>query len=177
MNKLTTTLAGLALVAGASIAPAFAQGTFSTDPLNPPVGTFTTTATSYFFEAPAFYNGTLAGDLTLEGTLTAGSLTGLNRYSTILTFNSTVPLLKDTKESGVTTLTSIVFGTTPSATNFHITDTTSFGGITGDRVTVGPLSNPTPAVPEASTVISFGALLALGGLAVLRRKSVAKNAA
>ena len=33
------------------------------------------------------------------------------------------------------------------------------------------------AVPEASTVISFGALLALGGLAVLRRKSVVKNAA
>ena len=40
----------------------------------------------------------------------------------------------------------------------------------------GTTFNLVQAVPEASTVVSFGALLALGGLAVLRRKSV-KNAA
>ncbi len=174
MNKLTTTLAGLALVAGTSIAPAFAQGTFSTDFVNPPAGVFTTTATGYFFEAPSFFNGTLAGDLKLTGTLTNGTLEGLNRYATVLNFTSTEPGLKDVTESGVTTVTAVDFGTTPSYSNFHITDTTAFGGVTGDRVSVGPLGSP---VPEASTVLSFGALLALGGVAVLRRKSAVKNAA
>ena len=64
----------------------------------------------------------------------------------------------------------------------EITDFSAFTG-TGhtDDFQLGPYSAPTNGgpvnpVPEASTVVSFGALLTLGGLAVLRRKSV-KNVA
>lgn len=166
MNKITTTLAGLAIVAGASIAPAFAQGAFfATQPFSftfTPANSFTLTSIPVVYNP---FNGGAAttGFLSLTG--------GVEEGSTVVYDN-----------------TKLAFTTASASTSF--TDTVA-------QTTVVPLGNgsysiasvgataaanqfnlvPGAAVPEASTVISFGALLALGGLAVLRRKSVVKNAA
>jgi MYXO-CTERM domain-containing protein len=52
------------------------------------------------------------------------------------------------------------------------------GGESGDTFTLSlPVADSgggsSPAVPEASSIVSFGALLALGGLAVIRRRRIA----
>lgn len=175
MNKLTTTLAGLALVAGASIAPAFAQGNFFTPgPFqfsflpSPgiPGSSFAVTA------IPVSYNA-LSGGSTVLGTLSlfgGSEQDGGSLYTgTKLSFTpagGTAPTVTDTFNYVVVANTGAQgygianFGVGAQGSTFNLIQGT-----------------PTPAVPEASTVISFGALLALGGLAVLRRKSVAKNAA
>ena len=165
MNKLTTTLAGLALVAAASAVPAFAQGTFTAAPF-----TFSFTPANSFTVANQAVNynplGTttiIPGFLTLSGgtILSAGSPV----YSGVkLSFSPTV--------GGTATVTDTfnyaVLASTP--TGYVLT-----GGptATGDSV---DLTSGAP-VPEASTVLSFGALLALGGFAVLRRKTAVQNAA
>ncbi len=163
MNKITTTLAGLALVAGVSIAPAFAQGAyFATAPF-----TFSFTPGSFsVLSAPVVYNP-FAGGAATTGFLT---LTGGTEEGTSVIYDNT----NLTFVGGGTTVTDTVGQTTlvPLASGSY--SIASVGATAkGDQFNLVPGA----PVPEASTVISFGALLALGGLAVLRRKSVVKNAA
>ena len=172
MNKLTTTLAGLALVAGASIAPAFAQGAFSDLGTTPPfVFSFIGTGAGSSFSAisqAVNYNalgttGSTPGFLTLTG---GAEIDGSVVYqNTNLSFSTTKggPALF-TDVIGLTTVVPLTGG------NYSIASVNASASGNQYNLTAAP-------VPEASTVISFGALLALGGLAVLRRKSVAKNAA
>ena len=166
MNKLATTLASLALVAGASVAPAFAQGAFSNFGGTPFVFTFSPAGGFSAVNQLVNYNP-VAGGLGTQGTglltLTSTSNTGVVFSNTTLSFS----------QGGTTLFTDTVPQTTivPLGNgNFSIASVN--GTARGDQysLTAAP-------VPEASTVISFGALLALGGLAVLRRKSLAKNAA
>jgi hypothetical protein len=173
MNKLTTTLAGFALVAGASIAPAFAQGA----PLVPTTGNYfnnvgfsftePTPTTFAITNIAAFFNSAATSTLT-PGLL---SLTGteLGTTSGYTNVNLTFTPTGSTKTS-VETLDFITVATNP------FTGSTVFSGgpdSVGNNITL----NSGSPVPEASTVLSFGALLALGGLAVLRRKSAVQNAA
>ena len=172
MNKITATLAGLALVAGASVAPAMAQGNLFSPP-----GTFTfsmPTATTFSASGnndsfnPTGSTATQTVGFTLTGTQVTGT-------SNIFMLNSLV-----ITPVGSTTPT-FTFNPTNNPLDF------SFTNITGVPVAIASLGADNTGttfnlvggapVPEASTTVSFGALLALGGLAlVLRRKGV-KNAA
>ena len=171
MNKITSILAGIATVAAVSVAPAFAQGNLFSPP-----GTFsfvtsgsgvTVTGSGDSFNPVAGTGIITPVSFTLLGTQVGAT----NFYNlTSLTINGTGV------GSGATPNTFVETG----ALQFSI-QTTPAGGTTiassgpaADGTTFNLVSAP---VPEASTTISFGALLALGGLAlVLRRKGV-KNAA
>lgn len=165
MNKITSTLAGLAIVATASVAPAFAQGNL----FNPP-GNFT------FFFSGAGNNSFFATSQSVgfnpagggATTTAAFSLTGTRVDSTNI-FNVTSLVISPTNDGVFVETNPLQFlvSTLPSGSTF-----VGSLGASSDGTSIN-LSSP---VPEASTVISFGALLALGGLAVLRRKGV-KNAA
>ena len=168
MNKLTTTLAGLAFVAAASVAPAFAQGNFFTN--GPFTFTFSPASSFTVSSIPVSYNangttGVSSGFLSLTG---GTSMNGVVFSNTSLSFSPTL-------------------GGTPTVTDLIPTTTVvGLGGGTYSIASVGStaagdtfnLTGGTPAaVPEASTVLSFGALLALGGLAVLRKKTAVSPAA
>ena len=172
MNKITSILAGIATVAAVSVAPAFAQGNLFSPP-----GTFsfvnsasgvTVTGSGETFNPTAIGASPITPvSFTLTGTTIVGfpsfynltnlTITGTNvGGSGVGTYTETNPVQFSilTTPAGGTTISS--FGATSAGTTFNL------------------VSAP---VPEASTTISFGALLALGGLAlVLRRKGV-KNAA
>ena len=163
MNKLTSTLAGLALAAAVSVAPAFAQ---SGNLFSPP-GSFTFTGLGSSFEATgsgATFNPSTGAPITgvsfdLKGTFAGTSPTAYTFTSLML--------------SGPITATEL------GAPQFNVNPFGGAGGVTitsAGAASDGSTFNLVSPVPEASTVVSFGALLALGGLAVLRRKSV-KNAA
>lgn len=163
MNKVTSTLAGLALVAGASIAPAFAQGSFfATSPF---VFSFTPSSFS-LVSIPVNYNP-LGG-----GTPSTGALTltgGTQEGSSVIYDNTQLSFTNAT-----TTFTDVIGKTTVVNLGNNTYSIASVGATAkGDQFNLVPGA----PVPEASTVLSFGALLALGGLAVLRRKTVAKSAA
>jgi len=171
MNKITATLAGLALVAGASVAPAMAQGNLFSPP-----GTFT-------FSMPT------ATTFSASGNNDSFNPTGSTATQTVgFTLSGT-----RIDSSGVFMLNSLVItpvGSTSPTFTFNPTNNPldfSFTNITGVPVAIASLGADNTGttfnlvggapVPEASTTVSFGALLALGGLAlVLRRKGV-KNAA
>ena len=174
MNKTTRTILGtaaaVALAAGVSVAPASAGGIY----INPTSSSSTfnfNPGTSYsLFTTPAefvnFGTGTTtSGQLTLSG---SGFESG-----TSFVFDATTLLFSPTGGGSAVTET----GKSTVTFSSGKVSITSFGpsfsgsGSTGDYVNVSA-----PAVPEASTFLSFGALMTLGGLAVLRRKSV-KNAA
>ena len=168
MKKITLALAGLAIAATASMVPASANGVFYTAS-GPTTFSFTSSPTGFSLFTPAKFTNfstgtTVTGSLFLAAT---GAETGTSYVfdSTNLLFSA--PGITDF-EVGKGTLT--FSGSKIAFTSFG----PSFSGATssGDYV---DLTTSAP-VPESSTVISFGALLALGGLAVLRRKSV-KNAA
>ncbi len=172
MNKLTTTLAGLALVAGASIAPAFAQGSFTTN--GPFTFTFTPTTTFSVTNLPVAFNsntdGTTSGFLNLFGGTEVGTSAFYRNVN--LSFSPTI--------GGASTITDTLnFATVNGPSPVDNTFAISSVGISakGDSFNLTGGTPTAPAVPEASTVISFGALLALGGVAVLRRKAAVKNAA
>jgi len=163
MNKITSTLAGLAVVAAASVVPAMAQGNLFSPPGGFNFGTtsagvFTATGTGATFNPINSSTPVTNESFTLTGTridmsnffnLTSLVITG----GTNFTENGPLQFSVETAPSGVTSIASV--GAAADGTTFNLT-------------------NP---VPEASTTVSFGVLLALGGLAVvLRRKSV-KNAA
>ena len=172
MNKITSTLVGLALVAGASIAPAFAQGTFTF----PGPGAFTFAVTPAGFTGtsiPVVFNpvagATSTGFLALSGGTEQFGATGIGgTYAGVTeTFTPGTGPLAAFSDTGT------VFVSQRSATTYDIaSDTTTFtaSGTSFDLV-------PGTPVPEASTVVSFGALLALGGLAVVLRRKGLKNAA
>ena len=167
MNKLTTTLAGFALVAAASVAPAFAQGNFFTNgPFTfsfSPANSFTVSAIPVSYN-PAGTTGTFSGFLTLTGGTGVGQ--GPVFTGTSLSFSPT--------KGGTPTVTDVIPFTTvvPLGTGSYSIASVGSSAL-GDTFN---LTGGAP-VPEASTVLSFGALLALGGLAVLRRKAVVKTAA
>ena len=167
MNKITATAAGLAIVAAASIAPAFAQGSFTT--AGPFVFAFSPTNSFTVTNLPVAYNpfgggAASAGFLTLSG----GSGMGMGPVfsNTNLSFSPTL--------GGAATVTDVVpfsFVVPVPGNGYGIS---SFGPTANQNSFNLRGGNP---VPEASTVLSFGALLALGGFAVLRRKSAVQSAA
>ncbi|KAA6407033.1 MAG: hypothetical protein FRX48_09099 [Lasallia pustulata] len=114
------------------------------------------------------YNPLATGSTPIMGllSLTGGTEVGTSNFytGTALTFTGGGTTVTDTG------LTSIV---SQNPLSGQYTITSNAPSAAGNSYV---LANGAP-VPEASTVISFGALLALGGLAVLRRKSVVKNAA
>ncbi len=182
MNKLTSTLAGLALVATVSIAPAMAQttaggGNFTN--LGVPFTFFDNGTTVTFNSAtPVTFNPFNSGNPevgTLSLTLTGGNgsaNTGQQFFSGVnLTFTSVgnPTIVDNTFANGA--LVSFIPGG-PFAGQAQLS---SVGKSTlNDSFELTP---GTPVVPEASTTISFGALLALGGLAVVLRRKGVKNAA
>ena len=169
MNKFTTTLAGLALVAAASVAPAFAQGNFFTNgPFTfsfTPANSFTVTSIPVTFNPMTTGGANTAGFLTLTGGTGVG--TGPVFAGTVLSFSPT--------QGGAATVTDVEPLTTVVPIGNGTFSIASVGSSAlGDTFN---LTGGTPAgVPEASTVLSFGALLALGGFAVLRRKTAAQAA-
>ena len=164
MNKLTTTLAGLALVAAASAVPAFAQGSFTSPSFTfsfAPANSFTV-ANQMVTYNPFGTTTTSTGFLTLTGGTEIGTAPVYS--GTVLSFSPTL--------GGTPTVTdTIPFVTLVSTPAGYMLG----GGPTTANNSVN-LVNGAP-VPEASTVLSFGALLALGGFAVLRRKTAVQNAA
>ncbi len=157
MNKITSTLAGIAIVAAASIVPASAQAFLPSNS-----GTFS------FVGANSF-------KLTGVATKFVDFSTGQIYTGTAYVFGGTNSAALPNVYTGADLVfaSPLVFDTGAAVLTFS-----------GGKVTVSSGSGfkdafkftATAPVPEASTVVSFGALLALGGLAVLRRKSV-KNAA
>lgn len=175
MNKITTSiLAGVALAAIA-VAPASAQvpNSFSNVGTTLPTFSFGPGNTTYSLtNAAAAFNPGNGGTSTL-GTLSlmgSGFVPG-SAYQYATTALTFVPT------GGGTTLTETGASSVElfqGSTTFSALGPAGFSGSgnTGDRLNLAYIA--TAPVPEASTVISFGALLALGGLAVLRRKSVAR---
>jgi hypothetical protein len=170
MNKLTSTLAGLALVAGASVAPALAQGSFTNN--NVPftfsfVPGTSLTVTNVFVT----FNPTSGTPSTGFLSITATGASGSNFFSNVSETYTPSPGMTastpnpDTSFSGVFVNQNPVTGLFDIASNGASTNGNSFD-----------LAPGTP-VPEASTTVSFGALLALGGLAVVLRRKSLKNAA
>ena len=168
MNKITSTLTGLALVAAASVAPAFAQGNLFT-PAPGSQFTITNSGSSFVASGIAGYNPlgsstAITATFILSGTqLSAGSpLYTISFFGFTPAGGTFVPepggsLFTDvTLPSGATSVSSV--GALPDGTTFNFVTSA-------------------PPVPEASTVVSFGALLALGGLAVVLRRKGVKNAA
>ncbi len=170
MNKITSTFAGLAIVATASIAPAFAQGNFtSTAPF-----TFTSTGTTVsVLSAPVLFNPK-AGGATSAGTLAlslTGGMAGSPFFSGVsLTFTGAGGFTDTTFTNGAD-VNLIPAG--PLAGTYEIVS--AGPSTTGNSFDLSP--GTTSPVPEASTVVSFGALLALGGLAVVLRRKGVKNVA
>ena len=164
MNKITSTLTGLALVAAASVAPAFAQGNLFTPVGTTPTYTIIGVGTSSFsVSGTASYNLTGSSAITpnVPFTITGSDLNGpLYQISSLKlngvtdTFGPGSFFVVATLPSGGTSISSV--GPLPDGNTFNL------------------VSSP---VPEASTVVSFGALLALGGLAVVLRRKGVKNAA
>lgn len=165
MNKLTSTLAGLALVAGASVAPAFAQGAF----LPSSSGTFSFVGSSFAVNGitASYYNFATNTLYTGTANITGGTAQAAHPDSydfSTLTFTDGTYNLTDIGTAALT-----FTGTAP-------TQLVSVSAGNGFNNSFKFGQYKVPAVPETSTVASFGVLLALGGVALLRRKSV-KNAA
>jgi len=170
MNKITSTLAGLAIVAGASIAPAMAQGNFTNN--NAPFTFSFVPGTSFSVNSlPATFNPSGTG-APVVGTL---SITGTG--GTAMNFFQTVSLIFNPTAGG--TLADNTFLSGAFVTRNPLTGL--FGIASNGTSIVGNSFNLAPGtaspVPEASTTVSFGALLALGGLAVVLRRKGVKNAA
>ncbi len=171
MNKFTSTLAGLALVAGASIAPAFAQdnggnlfappGTFSF--VTNSTGMLTASGSGETFNTLTGPTASFAPvSFTLTGQLVAGTIFNLTSFN-VTSNGTTVDSLDG--NSGLL----FVASSAPGGGQFLSSIGASRGGTTFNLVNA--------PVPEASTTVSFGVLLALGGLAVVLRRKGVKNAA
>ena len=172
MNKITSILAGLAVVATASVVPAFAQGNLFSPP-----GTFsfvTSGATLTATGSGETFNPTAIGaspitpvSFTLIGSSIGGSTTFYSLTS--LTINGTGVGSGATPNSFVETGPLTFSVVAPPSGGVAISSI----GAARDGTTFNLVAAP---VPEASTVISFGALLALGGLAVVLRRKGVKSA-
>jgi len=172
MNKITSTLAGLAIVAGASIAPAMAQGNFTNTA--PFTFSFVPGTSLNLTNVPVTFNPTAAGTTPSQGLLsiTATGPIGMNFFQTVsLSFTPNAGGTQSLPNPD-TTFTGLFVNQNPNTGLFDIASNgTSAGGNSFDLApgTASP-------VPEASTTVSFGALLALGGLAVVLRRKGVKNA-
>ena len=171
MNKITSILAGLAVVATASVVPAFAQGNLFSPP-----GTFsfvTSGATLTATGSGETFNPTAIGaspitpvSFTLIGSSIGGSTTFYNLTSLVITGTNVGGMNVNTfTETGPLTFSVVA----PPSGGTAISSI----GAAADGTTFNLVAAP---VPEASTVISFGALLALGGLAVVLRRKGVKSA-
>ena len=177
MNKITSTLAGLAIVATASVVPAFAQaGNFN----NTAPFTFVDTGTTFTVNpVAATFNPVVAAPLE-AGTLTLLLTGGTGAANSNPQFFSTGVLTFTPTNVALATITDTFSG----GNLVSFVPTGAPGAGTATAINLAPsangdqykLVNGSP-VPEASTVISFGALLALGGLAVMMRRKGVKNAA
>ena len=173
MNKITAILAGVATMAAVSVAPAFAQGNFTN--LNTPFtftdagGTANMTISGITYNP--FVGSTQIGTLNLTLTGGVGGNTGLQTFTAAnLTFTSTGnPTIMD---ATFTNGADVIF----SAGTAEITSVGKSTNNNSFNLYPGTVSIPAP-VPETSTVASFGALLALGGLALVARRKSVKNAA
>lgn len=173
MNKITSTLAGFAILAAASVAPAMAQGNLFIPPgtftiLPTAAGLFSATGSGNF--NPTGSAATTTATFTLTGTQISGPLFQVTALTITPAAGSGVLPFTETGTAG----TGATLGAGGAA--FDFTDVpVGPGGVAVASVGAaadGTTFNLVNPVPEASTVVSFGALLALGGLAVLRRKSV-----
>ncbi len=168
MNKFTSTLAGLAVLAAASAVPASAQ-TFTAD------GPFTFSLSPTAFSVSsiaAFFNPTTGpmelGTLSLTG---GTSTNGTDFTGSTLSFTTGGSTISQN-------VSDIFVNPIPGSSADFISGFAPPAGFSsGFSVALEPGTPNSSPVPEASTVLSFGALLALGGLAVLRRKTAAKSAA
>ena len=171
MNKITSILAGLAVVATASVVPAFAQGNLFSPP-----GTFsfvTSGATLTATGSGETFNPTAVGSapitpvsFTLVGSSIGSSTTFYNLTSLVITGTNVGGMNVNTfTETGPLTFSVVA----PPSGGVAISSI----GAARDGTTFNLVAAP---VPEASTVISFGALLALGGLAVVLRRKGVKSA-
>lgn len=168
MNKIIPILAGVALAA--AVATPASAGIFAPLGNSAPVFAFTPPGMSGYTLTAApvtYYTGFGQGAVGTAGTL---NITGTNLLagSTYTYLNSTLnfsPTQSGTDFSPAFTET--------GATSVALVNGGTF--ISGAGLSRGDFLNLNYApVPEASTVVSFGALLALGGVALLRRKSVAR---
>ena len=166
MNKITSVLAGIAVAATASIAPAFAQGAFtSTGPF-----TFTrTSTTASVLNAPVVFNPT--GGTTSNGTATL-SLTGGTAGSPFFSF-ATLTFTPTTGTGFTDTFNGGADLNLITGSSYQLVSAMPSLPVGGDTFNLYPGS----PVPESSTVVSFGALLTLGGMAVVLRRKGVKNAA
>jgi hypothetical protein len=172
MNKITSTLAGLAIVASASIAPAMAQGNLFSPP-----GTFTFTGlgTSNFSATGTgeTFNPLMGTPVTPVGFSLTG--TGANGSTSIFNLGTLTITGANVGGAGINSftetgpLTFVVAGLGAGGVGIASLGAAA-DGTTFNLVGGAP-------VPEASTTVSFGALLALGGLAVVLRRKGVKNAA
>ena len=171
MNKITSTLAGLAIVATASVVPAFAQGNL----FSPPGGFSFTTMGSILTASGSNDSFNPLGSattvnpvsFTLTGTLVSGSIYSVTNYQVLDASSNILAVL--TPGSGLT----FVASTATNGGQF-ISSIGASTAATGQQA--GDTFNLVAPVPEASTVVSFGALLALGGLAVVLRRKGVKSA-
>ena len=177
MNKLTATLAGMAAVAVASAVPTFAQSTT--------LGNFTANGPFVFALSPttfsvnsisATFNPMMTGFAPETGLL---SITGGTAVANSNEFTgSTLSFMPMNSATTVTQTVDAFVNPLGNGTDFisGFGLPTAFSGGFSFALQPGTPTGGAP-VPEASTVLSFGALLALGGLAVLRRKTAVKTAA
>ena len=174
MNKLTSTLAGLAIAATASVVPAFAQGNLFSPPgsftfTTSGAGVLTATGTGETFNPIAAGTTPITPvSFTLIGSSIGGSTIFFNLTSLVVTGANVGGAGVNTfTETGALTFSALA----PPSGGVAISSI----GAAADGTTFNLVSAP---VPEASTVVSFGALLALGGLALVtaRRKKMNTSA-
>ena len=154
--------------------------------------TFTFVKAANGFAAGQSVTATLTAQATKDGAATtvAGTVIQPIKSITYTFTDGSIDLLTLTASSGLTTkgtTTTNVLADDSATTYTYMSDVFSFsnpntgstaqtftktGNVSGGYKANGGGSFNGAVVPEASTVVSFGALLALGGLAVLRRKSV-----
>ena len=91
---------------------------------------------------------------------------GENPLKLTLTGSGSTPVSVSNPGSGATSATEYLYSITNAAPGETFTLSTDQGYIAG--ITFDPAA--APAVPEASTMVGFGLLLALGGLAVVSRR-------
>lgn len=166
MRKTTTVLAGLSILAAVSIAPASAQTFTNSAPFNFAYSPTTFTVSSIAATFNPLVGSPVAGLLSISGGVSTDGISYSGSTLSFLTGSTTVSQ----------TVSAFVFPSGPSDfISGYATPTAFSSGFTFDLLGGTPAAVP-EAVPEASTVISFGALLVLGGAAVLRRKRPAQTA-
>ena len=166
MNKLTSTFAGLALAAGVSVAPAFAQGNLFSPPGSftfsvPAAATFTASGIGETF------NPTTGSPVLNEGFLLIGSqVPGSTFLYNVTTFQVIGPTSFSEPGPLQFTVFSLPAGGVSIASVGAAADGTTFNLVGGSPV------------PEASTTASFGLLLmlGLGGLLVAAKRKKTASA-